>query len=1360
YVLLGIVTVPENLSLTIDPGVVIKSFDYNHYLLVDGKFIMDGTADDPIVITSIKDDNYGNPMDTNKDGTQTSPVVGDWGGILMRETSSNLSVYDHCIFKYGEFYRIHDNGYQYYDGCLLLRNTSPTITNCEFGNVVHGIMAKFTSNPVIANCNFFNTESTPVAISLTANPSFSDNTFNNTGLAGIGLLGEEVSFGGTLPKRDVAGYENISYAVLSDITINSGTFINVEPGVVIKLDHDDDIIVNGGLKAEGTLVDNIIFSSIHDDNVGNPADLNQNGNATVAAPGDWGILKYTGTSVDDSCSLKYCNFRYGGNGTVYFEDASGTLQNSVMESAFGHGVICNGISEPVMDDVLFQNCTSAPVGMSLLSNPAFNQIQFISNGYKGIQIIDNSLSSNATLNKRSIAGIENVAYIIYHTLTIDPEATLIINDGVVVKFIYEGNYYNKGKILVNGAIKTIGSVYEPVIFTSDRDDSAGGDTNNDGNNSTPAKGDWYCIELNSAAIDTVNLFTYTKFRYGGYYHVYYDSYKKTYGELRINNSFAQIENCTFEQSFTSGLGVFGNSDPNIISSTFKNIEHTPITMSMFSNPQFSGNSFSNVGIAALGITIEDWSVDANVPKRNFGGSENMTYYLYANKYLNSYYHSKITNGTTITIPEGVVFKFDDYSYNQYKNLQVNGKLVCNGSTEHPIVFTLVSDDDFGNPKDTNGDGSASLPEILTYWYWLEFTDISNDASVLDHVIFRYQNDAIVLNQASPTIKNCTFAHNNFGIRLNGVSEPVVDSCIFDDLTYTPLRLSLVSYPASTSGNIISGSTYKALGVLGETLSQEISLHNRDFAGIEGIPYYFHDNYTIGTSGGISVEPGVIVKFNDDYYSKLNVKNYLTAIGGNAISEKIIFTDIRDDFFGGDTNADSTSTIPGYSNYNIVPWRGIYFENESFDEQCIMDHCAVCYAGNYYSNPPVNYKAGINLNSASPTITNTLFLNNAKGLVASGASNPLVNNCNFSGQLHYALENQNQAFTINAENCWWGDNSGPTHPGNPGGTGEPVTDGVDYDPWYSDGAIIPVSGDVSLNGKIQAYDAALVLQYAVGLITLNDRQLEAADVSDNGTVTAYDASLILQYVIGFINYFPVWDRSPEPAPKDGGASLLIENLNTKPGEAIKIPVWVNDVNGLYSSDVILKYDQKYLEFKGIKFKDEFNGLYSASGGQIKMGFASSQAINNNFRLAILEFVVNPQIFSPVTTEIFIEKFLADEIDCTALSTNGIINIIKTQEGPPSTGLSGLVGFECFPNPFNHELNIQYIVNNDLSIVHVEILDVAGKTVKTLTNGKQTQGHYQLKWNGRDNFDRQVQNGLYIVRLLTDDRLSVKKVHYIK
>lgn len=36
--------------------------------------------------------------------------------------------------------------------------------------------------------------------------------------------------------------------------------------------------------------------------------------------------------------------------------------------------------------------------------------------------------------------------------------------------------------------------------------------------------------------------------------------------------------------------------------------------------------------------------------------------------------------------------------------------------------------------------------------------------------------------------------------------------------------------------------------------------------------------------------------------------------------------------------------------------------------------------------------------------------------------------------------------INAENNWWGDASGPTHDDNPGGTGDRVTDNVDFDPW--------------------------------------------------------------------------------------------------------------------------------------------------------------------------------------------------------------------------------------------------------------------------------------------------------------------------
>ena len=66
----------------------------------------------------------------------------------------------------------------------------------------------------------------------------------------------------------------------------------------------------------------------------------------------------------------------------------------------------------------------------------------------------------------------------------------------------------------------------------------------------------------------------------------------------------------------------------------------------------------------------------------------------------------------------------------------------------------------------------------------------------------------------------------------------------------------------------------------------------------------------------------------------------------------------------------------------------------------------------------------------------------------------------------------------------------------------------------------IYGDVSGNGSITAYDAALAAQYAVALITLSDEQITKADVSGNGSVSAYDATLIAQRAVGLISKFPI------------------------------------------------------------------------------------------------------------------------------------------------------------------------------------------------------------------------------------------------
>jgi hypothetical protein len=64
------------------------------------------------------------------------------------------------------------------------------------------------------------------------------------------------------------------------------------------------------------------------------------------------------------------------------------------------------------------------------------------------------------------------------------------------------------------------------------------------------------------------------------------------------------------------------------------------------------------------------------------------------------------------------------------------------------------------------------------------------------------------------------------------------------------------------------------------------------------------------------------------------------------------------------------------------------------------------------------------------------------------------------------------------------------------------------------------GDVSGDGEISAYDAALTAQAAVGLINLTANQAKAADVSGDSKVTAYDAALIAQKAVGLIDKFPV------------------------------------------------------------------------------------------------------------------------------------------------------------------------------------------------------------------------------------------------
>jgi parallel beta-helix repeat protein len=1341
YLLLDQITVPSGLTLTINKGITIKSYANGNtpMIIVNGALIANASSDSIINFTSARDDSYGNPADTNKDGTITSPVVGDWYGIIFNTGSSGIMNY--CRIKYASvnyFPFSTCNTTEYINNTSVgIIDASPTISNCEFKDLNYAISCYRSASPTLTNNSMVNILYTPINISGPSNPTISGITFTNVGWRAMGLLGGNVCLNGTIKKRDVAGFTNITYVLLSDMTINSGTYVNVEPGVVIKVNNPgsgSSIFVDGGFKTDGTLGQHVVFTSIKDDNVGNPGDSNGDGNASTPTAGDWGSIKYRSTSDDAYCKLNFTDVKYAGNtneGGVTFENAGGQLKNGLITNTSNYGVYCNGNSTPVVDSLTIQNCNLDPIAISLTSNPNLGKnITFISNKSQAIKIIEGTLSSVASLNSRNVAGINNIAYIVSN-LTISSNAKLTIQPGVVIKF-RQDTWYWSPNIEVYGNLIAKGTPSNKIYFTSLADDSKGGDSNNDGNATSPVKGDWGNQDYygyyrggvhfinNSLNADTVNSMKNCEISYAGY-------------GIRIENSHATIDSCLIQLCSNYGATVLGSANPAFNNCQFYNISNSPVELSMFSNPTFTNCSALNVGLMALSVIPEVYSQSATMPIRNFGGYNNITYYMEGVCTINS--------GTTITIPSGLVFK--SASANGFT---VNGGLNILGTSKAPVTFTNTVDDNFGNPMDTNQDGTASkAPDGYNQGWsgsWIAFNDVSDDASSINHLILKYGNTGITTLSASPSIKNVRFENLYLGVDMNGVSAPKIDSCVFNNLQYSPMQISLVSYPVSTVGNVISGTTYKVIKVRDEVLTKDITLPKRNFGGKNNIPYFFH-NYQIGTSATLTISPGVICKFQKQNYwditSGIGISRGLIALGGSTPDSIIVFTSILDDFYGGDSNSDSTATKPGISNYyyGISDWSGLNFADQSLDPLCKMKNCVIRYAD-----------AGVYTTSASPSIINCNFNNNNYGVKATGASNPSFVNCDFSENASYAIDNVDKSFLISAANCWWGSNAGPIlSDTSPTVTADQqyVTSDVDYNPWQTMGSINPIMGDVSLNGLVQAYDASLVLKYAVGLITLNDTQKQVADVSGSAGITAYDASLILQYVVGMNTTFPI-NKVKKQAVELTDIGLSVGSTGVNDQNEFTVPVSIANVTGITGADIKLRFNPMYLQ------AEEVLNLLSSSDmefnidnvkGILSIAIARSVSLSSSDALMTLKF--KSIALESTVTSIIVDQFLANEQDFTNDAVPGSVSIINSISGlsPVLKDMTQGMG-PVYPNPFVDEASLVYKLDDSSKWVDLEIFNLLGQKVANLMNTTQGKGIYTIQLNNKG---FSLEPGIYVLRMQT-------------
>jgi hypothetical protein len=96
-----------------------------------------------------------------------------------------------------------------------------------------------------------------------------------------------------------------------------------------------------------------------------------------------------------------------------------------------------------------------------------------------------------------------------------------------------------------------------------------------------------------------------------------------------------------------------------------------------------------------------------------------------------------------------------------------------------------------------------------------------------------------------------------------------------------------------------------------------------------------------------------------------------------------------------------------------------------------------------------------------------------------------------------------------------------------------------------------------------------------------------------------------------------------------------------------------------------------------------------------------------------------------------------------------------ELPPAAALEQNV-----PNPFNPQTTIAYVVPAGGAAVRLDVLDAAGRLVRTLVDGDRPAGRQQAVWDGRDARGRAVPAGVYLYRLQAPGGEQTRKMVLLK